>query len=212
MSLENPVKGICFEPAPGGCLPGSEFLCILEAVSLTKVAAGRLGSGVWQPLVAEWAARWGTPGLESRLSVEVSTRMRTSLGRCAPALTQLRIASFLLAAPSNLIREVLCHEAAHAAVYELHGSGVRPHGSEWKQLMRLAGYLPRVRIPTAELEALPAAVRRARVLWEHRCPVCQMVRMAGRPVRGWRCARCLGAGMRGELVISRSSAQKRQRY
>ncbi len=175
-------------------------------------ASCRLSSEVWQPLVAEWAARWGTPGLESRLSVEVSTRLRTSLGLCTPAQTRLRIASFLLEAPSALLYEVLCHEAAHAAVYELHARRVRPHGSEWKALMKLAGYTPRVRIPATELEDLPPATRRARVLWEHRCPVCQVFKMAGRPVRQWRCASCLRSGLSGELLISRSSAAGQERW
>jgi len=128
------------------------------------------------------------------------------LGLCTPAQTRLRIASFLLEAPSSLLNEVLCHEAAHAAVYELHGRHVRPHGSEWKDLMKLAGYIPRVRIPADELEALPPAARRARILWEHRCAVCQVSRMAGRPVRRWRCANCLRRGLSGKLTISRSSA------
>jgi predicted SprT family Zn-dependent metalloprotease len=131
--------------------------------------------------------------------------MRTTLGRCHPERAEVRIASFLLDASESLQREVVCHEVAHAAVHELHGRAARPHGREWKVLMRAAGYEPRVRFPAELLAQLPAPARGQRIAWEHRCPVCHAVRLAGRPVRQWRCSRCLGAGLPGEVVIERRS-------
>jgi predicted SprT family Zn-dependent metalloprotease len=160
----------------------------------------------WHALLTDWAQRWGVPGLERRLSVQISTRLRTSLGRYSSAQRELRVASYLLDGPPSLLREVLCHEAAHAAVYERHGRSTRPHGPEWQALMREAGFAPRVRIPAAELDGLPLPARRARILWEHRCPVCQASRVAGRPVREWRCAACRAAGLSGKLVIERATA------
>jgi predicted SprT family Zn-dependent metalloprotease len=160
----------------------------------------------WHALLTDWAQRWGVPGLEERLSVQVSTRLRTSLGRYSPAKGELRVASYLLDGPPSLLCEVLCHEAAHAAVCELHGRSARPHGPEWQALMRKAGFAPRVRIPAAELDRLPLPARRARVLWEHRCPVCQASRVAGRPVRAWRCAACRAAGLSGKLEIQRAGS------
>ncbi len=107
-------------------------------------------------LVATWATIWGTPGLEDRLTISFSTRMTRSLGRCQPDRAVVRLASWLREDRRELLHEVLCHEAAHAAVVELHGRGARPHGTEGKELMRAAGFDPRVRIPTPEI---PVSVR-----------------------------------------------------
>ena len=101
--------------------------------------------------VPGWAEAWGVPGLESRLSVCFSTRMSRSLGRCQPERKLIRLASWLREAPDVLLAEVLCHEVAHVAVHELHGRGCRPHGREWKALMRTAGYQARARIPEDQL-------------------------------------------------------------
>jgi predicted SprT family Zn-dependent metalloprotease len=77
--------------------------------------------------------------------------MTRSLGRCHPERRLIRLASWLREAPDVLLAEVLCHEVAHVAVHELHGSDCRPHGSEWKALMRTAGYPARTRIPEGQL-------------------------------------------------------------
>lgn len=162
----------------------------------------------WLAWARDCCSIWGVPGLEAILDIRVSQRMRTSLGRCRASSGEIRIASFLLEAPESLVREVVGHEVAHAAAVELHGSGVRPHGPEWKALMSAAGLEPRVRLPAVDLGRLPARARRARVVWEHRCPVCQMQRLAGRPVRQWRCAACREAGLNGALVITRTTAER----
>jgi len=109
--------------------------------------------------IPSWAEAWGVPGLEARISVGFSTRMTRSLGRCQPEQKRIRLASWLREAPAELLAEVLCHEAAHVAVHELHGRGCRPHGSEWRALMRAAGYDARTRIPE---DALPQ-------LWRDEC-------------------------------------------
>lgn len=108
------------------------------------------------PLLVPWAAVWQRPGLEERLHISFSTRMTRSLGRCHPERRTIRLASWLREAPVALFAEVLCHEAAHVAAFELHGRSCRPHGAEWKALMRAAGFEPRVRVPA---ELLPESVR-----------------------------------------------------
>jgi hypothetical protein len=109
------------------------------------------------PLLSQWAAAWKLHGLEGRLHISFSTRMTRSLGRCHPERRAIRLASWLREAPAALFVEVLCHEAAHVAAFELHGRGCRPHGAEWKTLMRAAGFEPRVRVP---VELLPESVLR----------------------------------------------------
>jgi len=156
----------------------------------------------WRQSISEWFDLWGVPQLESRLTIRVSSRLRTSLARCLLDRPEIRIAAFLMEAPRPLLSEVLCHEAAHAAVVELHGRRVPPHGDQWRVLMRRAGFEPRARLPAGSIP-LPVQTARTRALWEHRCPVCQIRRIAGRPVRRWRCAECCAVGLAGQLLIQR---------
>lgn len=151
-------------------------------------------------LLAGWAASWGVPGLEAQLDITFSGRFRSSLGRCAPARGEIRLARGLLDGPTELLREALCHEAAHAAVHRLHGARVRPHGGEWRALMRIAHFEPRARLPA---EILPDHLFPKPTLWSHRCPVCHATRVARRRMPRWRCAACRSLGLRGALVIAR---------
>lgn len=154
-------------------------------------------------LIARYGGLWGLPGLEERLSLSFSRRFQTSLGRCAPALGQIRLAAFLLDGPLVLLHEALCHEAAHAAIHELHGLGPKPHGPEWRGLVQAAGFEPRTRVPAELLEGIAPPRRGSRPVWAHRCPVCHGSRVARRAVRRWRCATCRSDGLDGQLVITR---------
>ncbi len=154
-----------------------------------------------QRRIAAWARIWGTPGLERKLSIEFSGRMRVSLGRCSPNGT-LRLAAWLTTAPSSLLDEVLCHEAAHAAVRVLHGRKRRPHGPEWRALMQAAGFAPRVRLPHEHLPPVQRERLRRDPVYEHRCPVCQSFRLARRAMARWRCGVCIDSGLTGRLLIT----------
>ena len=96
--------------------------------------------------LTEWARVWNLPALPESVRVEFSPRIRRSLGRCHSRKGIIRLNPALLSVGPDgkddheaLLREVLCHEAAHVAAYLLHGA-VRPHGPEWGGLMRAAGY------------------------------------------------------------------------
>jgi predicted SprT family Zn-dependent metalloprotease len=162
---------------------------------------------LWKESAPSWSRIWGVADLGASVQVELSHRMRSALGGFHPEQRLIRIADVLLEAPPGLLREVLCHEAAHAAIHELHADRTRSHGREWRHLMRLAGLEPRVRIPARELGLAAQRAARKRWLWEHRCPVCRARRLAGRPVRAWRCAACCAAGGDGRLVIRRVAAR-----
>ena len=41
-------------------------------------------------------------------------------------------------------REVIVHETAHIVAYHLHGTGIKPHGVEWRQAMANCGVEPEV--------------------------------------------------------------------
>ena len=151
--------------------------------------------------LARWEATWQIDGLAARIEVRAGPRLRRSLGRCQPAQGLIRLAPAVLEGPHSFFEEVLCHEAAHVGVFLLHGSCAKPHGRQWRQLMEQAGYAPRTRIPEA---SLPDSVRRASqpaVHYLHRCRVCHASRTARRPVRQWRCAACVAAGLDGRIEI-----------
>jgi SprT protein len=151
-----------------------------------------------------WLHTWDTPDLATQTRIELSPRLTRSLGRCYPDRRLIRIASHVAQSTNGLLHEVLCHELAHLAARELHGPRIRPHGPEWKALMRAAGYDPKTKLPSPD-GAPRRRGRRSRYvyLYVHRCPVCQLSRTAKRVVRRWRCAACVDAGLPGELVITR---------
>jgi predicted SprT family Zn-dependent metalloprotease len=153
--------------------------------------------------VRTWARLWGVPGLDARLSIEWSRRLRRSLGRAFPQRGLVKLSAALRSAPAERVLETLCHEVAHIAVLELHGAPCRPHGPEWAALVRAAGFVPSVRLRgTTER---PGDVR----LYLHWCPVCHARRVARRAVRRWRCAGCVGAGLDGTLnVVTLSRATR----
>jgi len=153
------------------------------------------------PWFEEWARAWRVPALPDRLHVRPGPRLRRSLGRCHPASGTIRLHPELFEAPENLLKEVLCHEAAHVAAHLRHGPTVRPHGPEWAGLMREAGYEPRVRMDPANLPALLQRSIRPRVLFRHLCRTCGANRMARRAVHRWRCRACTEAGLAGRLEI-----------
>jgi predicted SprT family Zn-dependent metalloprotease len=153
--------------------------------------------------LAAWSEVWRLPELPYRVRIVSSSRLQSSLGRCSPRDGLIRLNPGLLDGPPAALREVVCHEAAHIATWLLHGRRARAHGSEWKELMRLAGYAPRVRWAEA---AVPDPVRRRRrpsVIYVHSCPVCRSQWIARTTSSAWRCATCREAGREGRLTVSK---------
>ncbi len=151
--------------------------------------------------IIQWSHLWQVVGLEKRLKIQWSRQMWRSLGRCAPSKSLIRISTRLAIGPPEILLEVLCHEAAHVAVHEIQKKRCRPHGPEWAQLMKAAGYEPRTAIfipPT--IGEMPPRRHQSRYL--HRCPVCGAARIAKTSAARWRCARCREAGLDGHLAIS----------
>ena len=154
-------------------------------------------------LLAHWAQLWRVPRLSSEVALRASTRFRRSLGSYRASRTEISLAAWLVDGPANLLEEVLCHEAAHAAVHLVHGQRVRPHGPEWRDFMARAGVPARARIPASEIPDFRRTGLAPARVWEHRCPVCQATRFAKTRVTRWRCRPCREAGHSGELLIER---------
>jgi SprT protein len=161
--------------------------------------------------VAMWSRKWKLPGMEDTLQIEFSTRLRKSLGRALPEKRIVRLNPLLrLTRNRDLLPEVLCHEVAHVAARDLHGSGCRPHGPEWRALVQAAGYAPPLRV-----RILHAAESRRRktgrnVIYEHRCPVCRAAIFAEQRATHWRCACCVAMGLDGKLEITSRPKTKGQ--
>jgi predicted SprT family Zn-dependent metalloprotease len=147
-----------------------------------------------------WFSQWGLAGFEQHITVSVSSRLRRALGRCYARRRQIVVAERLQEMKPSLFEEVLCHEVAHMAVFELFGEECRPHGPEWARLMRLAGFEPRRRLVLDDA-GNPSSIGRARNIYIHYCPVCRSERVGRRPVRTWRCPSCSALGLDGKLEI-----------
>jgi SprT protein len=128
--------------------------------------------------------------------------MRTTVARCYPRLRRIVLSRGALDFTAGQFRELLCHELAHLAAYDLYGTRARPHGAEWRELVASAGCSPSshkiVRLGGTRQNPEPHKLTVA-----HTCPVCQTRRLAARAVPGWRCAECRAAGLPGLLEISR---------
>lgn len=153
--------------------------------------------------IRKWSRVWRLPGLPSRIQIEFSSRLRVSLARTLLRRGVVRLSTDLLL-PENvyLIPEVLCHETAHIAVRELGSTRARPHGPEWADLVRRAGFTPHTRQAVPRDESQASTRDSGRVVYEHRCLVCHFSRSAAKPMARWRCATCVACGLSGELAIS----------
>lgn len=166
------------------------------------MSASQAGGALSKRLLSTWAREWGLPGLENKVSVAYSVRLRRSLGRCTPVDGRIVLCVSLRSASPEQLAPVLCHEAAHAATFLLYGRQVAPHGREWAELVKAVGHTPSMAILKPDPTILQAPRHHRKTYrFEHRCPVCQSVRWAARQVSRWRCAECRAAGLDGVLEI-----------
>ena len=162
---------------------------------------------------AALARKWSIPSEAMEVGFKENPRLRRAVARFRRDLRVIEFGPRFFAEPARQA-EVLCHELAHVAVVFLHGPKAKAHGPEWRALVEMAGYRP------ASFVARPASagelagicqksqMQRAagfKPIYEHRCPVCQMVRRAKRPVPQWRCAACAAVGLPGTLAVKRMS-------
>ena len=157
-------------------------------------------------MLRNWARLWNVPALK-QVEIRINPRLRTSLGRCVPRLTQIELNPSLLHNKHRRLQEVLCHEAAHIASWVLESEQKRAHNSKWAQLMTAAGFKAKATIPGLRCNAQGRAVRDE--VFEHYCPVCRFTRVARRPVTQWKCRTCVTAGLSGKLRIRARSSRGR---
>lgn len=114
---------------------------------------------------------------------------------------RIRINAKLLAShPREMLDETVPHEVAHVVIYRLHGRRVRPHGAEWKALMRAFGVAPE------PCHTLPSEPARRLKQYRYRCACSEPVWLTSirhnRARRGtvYLCRRC------GEKLIRDAAA------
>jgi predicted SprT family Zn-dependent metalloprotease len=157
-----------------------------------------------QTQIALWAGCWGVNGLDGRVQIQISPRLKRPLANSVPSKALIRLRPDVVMGSNECLLEVLCHELAHIAVFELFGPAAKPHGPEWRSLVAAVGFAPQTSTEIANsARANEHKVRRSDALYLHRCPVCQNTRRAKRPITQWRCAPCKVAGLDGQMTITR---------
>ena len=96
--------------------------------------------------IRAWFVLWGVEDSDSPVEIRVSTRMTRSIGSADGRRNRMTLAVWLFNQPEEIVNEVVCHEAAHLAVFRSYGTEPKPHGREWRTLMRHAGFPPRTRL------------------------------------------------------------------
>jgi predicted SprT family Zn-dependent metalloprotease len=143
------------------------------------------------------------------IDVVPNSRLSKALGRLVGRPWRIELSPRALVTAKTL-REVVTHEAAHAATRD-GAERQPPHGPEWRALMARAGY-PEAKgarwrcykeaAGSPRRKHQPKAKNAPATLYEHWCPVCQSSRVGRRPVKAWRCAVCVAAGLDGRLEIT----------
>jgi predicted SprT family Zn-dependent metalloprotease len=152
----------------------------------------------------DWSRVWELPDLPGQVTIEISTRLRSSIGLCYPERSLIRLHPVVRELDEAVFLEILCHELAHVAVHRHFGRSCKPHGREWVGFVESAGFDARARLPLGSVFATPEQrATRKTVLWHHRCTRCGAARTARRPVYTWRCASCRKHGRPGKLTITR---------
>lgn len=172
----------------------SRGLTIREAVITHARLQKRLHSKLG---LKSLAVVWCHPRVSSLLIV-VNPRLRTTLARWKPPGDVIQVNPAALKRGPKKLREIVCHEAAHVVVWDRHGRKARPHGPEWKQLMRAAGFEPQAVL----MRCVPPKHRKAHGLrFRHFCSVCHFERIGKKRVANWRCPECRAIGLSGRLRV-----------
>jgi predicted SprT family Zn-dependent metalloprotease len=152
------------------------------------------------------------------IDMVANARLSKTLGRLVGRPWRIELGPRALVSWKTL-RKVVTHEAAHAATRE-GAEHQPPHGPEWRALMARAGcpkatgarwrcHKEAAGSPLRKHQPRPKETRPA--LYDHWCPVCQSSRVGRRPVKAWRCAACVAAGLDGRLEITRRTRRSEKR-
>lgn len=177
-----------------------------EKIECIRATGSRLGKPTivsdYSKTIDRWIVKWRVPQLRRRVTFRRNPRLRVTVARWMVASQCVELGPRFFKLRRHQ-KEILCHELAHAAAVAKHGPRVSAHGPEWRALVRVAGFEPKVRwLSTRENATRVKGPDRPAQLYEHRCPVCQVVRLARRDMTQWRCTECTNVGLTGRLEIT----------
>jgi len=148
-----------------------------------------------QAAVFKLCRLWNVEEIQGEIKVEFCGRLTRSLGRTLSSQKTIRLNMELCTTLKDYLDEVICHELAHVVTVHQHGPSSRPHGEEWRNLVRLAGYEPSVRMQVNG-QVPPRKVPKK---YKHYCPVCHLQRISRTKITRWRCSECVANGLTGQL-------------
>jgi len=151
------------------------------------------------------AQAWNYPGISRRVSIAYNTRLRTTIGRAILDDRRVELNTRLLRENPRELPGVLAHELAHIVVYLRYGP-VRPHGRQFRQLMRAVGLSAATthKLKTAHLQR-----RRRKYLYLHCCDTCGYSFISRRVWRSYYCVAC-GPGMKWRIFRALNNPQGRK--
>jgi predicted SprT family Zn-dependent metalloprotease len=117
----------------------------------------------------------------------VWTSYTTCAGRAFFREFEIRLSRRVLKTQEQ-VHDTVLHEYAHLVVYERHGTSAKPHGPEWKELMRLLGGVPKA---THDYPVERRSVSRNII---YRCNVCGFLLRRVRPFKRNRVYSHVGCG------------------
>ena len=181
------------ETQPGGGPPAARLLASAGMTRAGTRAFRPTGARTVDEILRRLGALWQAPALTD-IPVVLNPHLSRTLGRLVLAVK---------AGPT------------HPA----------PHGPEWRELMALAGYTDATGAHWAchrrtgqspqqrqkhKQQQQPTPRTQPAIACDHWCPVCQSSRQARRPVKAWRCAACVAAGLAGKLEITRRARRPKR--
>lgn len=140
-------------------------------------------------------AAWDADDLATRVKVGYHPRLRTTLGRACYTDFRVELNPRLLGEHPGELIPTLAHELAHLVVFTRFGREARPHGREFRLLLRRLGLSDEARhdLPVAHLRR-----PRGKYLYLHRCCDCGSSFVARSLRRQYYCTTC-GPGMEWDV-------------
>jgi SprT protein len=150
---------------------------------------------------------WDIPDLARRVAIVYNPRLRTTLGRAMLDDNRVELNVHLLRAYPDELLGTLTHELAHLVARMRYGN-VRPHGREFKALMRVVNMSPAT---THRLDTEGLKLRRRRYIYLHRCEDCGMMFVARKPRRDCYCKAC-GPKMSWNILRAPATTAARRKF
>jgi len=95
-------------------------------------------------VIQETCEKLGHSALAGLISVSFNSRCKKRLGLAKLQQRQIEIGCYLyLQVSESEQQDTIIHETCHLVAHEIYGNKIRPHGDEWKSLMRKAGGTPK---------------------------------------------------------------------